>query len=121
MGQNDDAPHAGCVGAPEASAGCVEATGSRPAGADAPPDAPGSAGCAPDARADSSEPKATPPATVREFERALRTLGFTRQQAARIARQGFDGAQDAPADGPSPADLDKLNAAAERLLRILKG
>jgi hypothetical protein len=36
---------------------------------------------------DASSAKATPPQSLREFERALRGLGFTRLQAEHIARQ----------------------------------
>jgi hypothetical protein len=92
--------------------------------ADAPPQAAGDgAGCAAQAPADASEAQATPPRTVREFERALRALGFSRPRAHDIARYGFAGpAPEAPAvPEPDPADINRLRSAAERLQRLIQG
>lgn len=111
MHNDPEMPIAGCDGAPDAAAGCVQAAGEDgPAGDDARLGAEGSAGCVPQAQADSLEPKVTPPTTVREFERALRGLGFTRKQAADIARRGFHGASEAAAPEPEP-DFEHLRAA----------
>lgn len=124
MDQNSHASHAGSCGAPEADAGRVQADGdSGSDGAHAPQVAEGVAGCASTAPAASGEPEAKrPPATIREFERAMRALGFTRGQAQSIARHGFQSATDAPPDEVPPAnDINQLHAAAERLARVLKG
>lgn len=113
---------AGCGDTPDAAAGCVPAAGDRPADAAATPGADDSAGCAAEAPADSSESKATPPTTVREFERALRGLGFTRKQAADIARQGFNPATAAAElDHSEPDDMQQLREAMEAFARVLKG
>lgn len=73
---------------------------------------------------EASAAQATPPQSLREFERALRGLGFTRLQAERIARKGFDGATAtaAPAPEPEPApDTQSLVAALQRRAAALKG
>lgn len=75
-------------------------TGSQAA---APPPAAGErAGCAAPAPVDAGSPKAKPPQNLREFERALRGLGFTRLQAEHIARQGFSGATANTPTAPEP-------------------
>ena len=114
---------AGCVSTPDAAAGCVQAAGDdRPADAAATPGADDSAGCAAEAPAGSSEGKATPPTTVREFERALRDLGFTRKQAADIARHGFNPATAAAElDHTEPDETHQLREALQTFARILKG
>lgn len=88
--QSQLSAHAGCVAGPEqAGAGCVGPTGEE-SQADAPPPAAGDgAGCAAPAPMGASAAQATPPQSLREFERALRGLGFTRLQAEHIARDGF--------------------------------
>ena len=71
---------------------------------------------------EASEPKATPPQTMREFERALRALGFTRLQAQHIAAKGFAGVTAAAAPEPEPApDMTSLMAALQRRASALKG
>ncbi|MCB1995334.1 MAG: hypothetical protein H6933_04815 [Burkholderiaceae bacterium] len=113
---------AGCVDTPDAAAGCVPAAGDRPADAAATPGADDSAGCATEAPAGSSEGKAAPPTTVREFERALRGLGFTRKQAADIARQGFNPATAAAElDHTEPDETQRLREAMQAFARSLKG
>lgn len=122
--QNDFvAPHAGCVGAPDAAAGCEHAPGDRPAGAESPQAADDGAGCTSTAAAVSEATTAKPPATVREFERALRTLGFTRSQASDIARQGFikaAGTEVLQVD-PMADQVNELRALLARNAAILKG
>jgi hypothetical protein len=121
MADNDAVVDAGCVEAPDARAGCAQAAGEIGPSGDAPPPVAGDgAGCAAPAAADDESSKATPPATVREFERALRGLGFTRQQAAHIARHGFAEAHSAPAE-PADTELLALRAAVERRAAALKG
>jgi len=63
-----------------------------------------------------------PPQTLREFERALRRLGFTRQQATSIARHGFAGAgrDDGSPPAETPGESTRLRAATDRLTRLLK-
>lgn len=73
---------------------------------------------------DASDAPAAPPQSIREFERALRGLGFTRLQAKHIARQGFSGATAAaaPVSEPEPdTDMQSLMAALQRRARALKG
>lgn len=98
----------GCCLGPEVSgAGCDVASSGGQA-AEPLPDADASTGCAASCAADVPGQKAvTPPNTVREFERALRQLGFSRTQAEDIARHGFKGAYAAPPDG----DTDTVIAA----------
>lgn len=120
MEDNDDVLHAGCVGTnPEADdAGCASESGERPMEATLQAEV-DSAGCADTKPAGESNQRATPPQTVREFERALRTLGFSRLQAASIARRGFSGVT-APADS-EPSESERLRAAIDRLARLTKG
>lgn len=117
--------HAGCVADPEqAGAGCVGPTGEE-SQADAPPPAAGdSAGCAAPAPMEASAAQATPPQSLREFERALRGLGFSRLQAEHIARKGFEGATATAAPAPEPepdTDMQTLMAALQRRAAALKG
>lgn len=123
MHNDGQAPIAGCDGGPDAAAGCVQAAGEDgPAGDDARLGAQGSAGCAPQAQADSLEPKVTPPTTVRKFERALRGLGFTRKQAADIARRGFTAATAAAElEDTEPDGTQRLREALQSFARTLKG
>ena len=117
---------AGCAAGPEqASAGCASSTGEENL-ADAPPqDSSVSTGCAAPAPADASESKGTPPQTMREFERALRGLGFTRLQAEHVARKGFAGLYAAAVPEPTPdpdeSSMQSLMAALQRRAAALKG
>jgi len=62
-----------------------------------------------------------PPATVREFERALRGMGFTRKQAADIARLGFShGTAAAELDDSESDETQPLREALNSFARILK-
>lgn len=116
--------HAGCVAGPDQGhAGCDGPTGEE-SQADAPPPAAGdSAGCAAPAPVEASDRRATPPQTTREFERALRGLGYTRLQAQHIARQGFSGATAntpaAPEPEPEP-NMQSLVAALQRRARAFE-
>lgn len=113
--------HAGCVGDPkDADAGCVE-TSAGQVNEPAPSAAVASAGCAAAAPAAPIPAPDKPPGTVREFERALRGLGFTRQQAENVARRGFSGAAEVPEPAAVESDETKqLCAALESLARSLK-
>lgn len=62
----------------------------------------------PAARVTSVRSLATPPATVRELEEALRDMGFSRRAAASIAARGFE-AQEAGED--PTAELEALHRA----------
>ena len=116
--------HAGCVADPEhCYAGCDSPTGEESQSAAPPPAAGDSAGCAAPAPVDAGSTKATPPQSLREFERALRTLGFSRLQAEHIARIGFSGATAntpaAPEPTPEP-DMQSLVAALQRRARAIE-
>jgi hypothetical protein len=117
--ENDDTQvHAGCVaGSAVEGAGCVEAAEEFSQAAATPKAGPASAGCAATPATDECGTQATPPTTVREFERALRGLGFTRLQAASIARQGFSGAS---ATAPEPDESEHLRAALEQLEKLAR-
>jgi len=120
MIDNDDVPHAGCVGTPEAAAGCVQATGDDSQAAASPVAESAGAGCAASSPPADGSTQATPPTTVREFEHALRALGFTRLQAAHIARQGFSGVTAHAAPEPESGDTDQLREALQKLARSLE-
>lgn len=121
--QSNLSAHAGCVADPEqAGAGCVGPTGDESQAAAPPPAAGDSTGCAARAAVDAGSTKATPPQTMREFERALRGLGFTRLQAEHIAAKGFAGVTAAAAPEPEPEpDMTSLMAALQRRAAALKG
>lgn len=103
VAESDLSVHAGCVAGPEqAGAGCVGQTGDESQAAAPPPAAGESAGCAAPAPVEASEPKATPPQSLRELERALRGLGYTRLQAEHIARRGFQGVTANTPAAPEP-------------------
>lgn len=115
---------AGCDAGPEqVGAGCVGPTGEESHSGDPPMGEAASAGCAAaDTRA--AEPvRPQPPATVRDFESALRTLGFTNRQAKAIARKGFAAASAAAVPEPDPDELQmqSLMAALQRRAAALKG
>jgi hypothetical protein len=128
MDNSDWPPHnlissaAGCAGEPDDAAGCGQVV-SELSLTDSGVAAGSSAG---GAIADGPFDEATalvPPQTLREFERALRHLGFTRQQATSIARHGFAGTGRIDAGPPAaetPAESDRLRAATDRITRLLK-
>ena len=60
----------------------------------------------------------TPPATLREFEHALRGLGFTKRQAESIARHGW--ARGLPAAEPEPAAIASGNPQLQGLCQLLR-
>lgn len=66
--------------------------------------------------AEASKSQPTPPATLRELEAALRSLGFSRKQAASIAQHGFKAAQ----AEPLPDDSKLLSAALTKLQAALQ-
>lgn len=55
------------------------------------------------------------PQTIREFERALRELGYTNRESASIAKRGFKALST-----DAPQDLSELAALLERNTSILK-
>lgn len=110
--------HAGCVDAQELVAGCGEELGQRVATSPAAAVEDGGARCAP---ADASEHRneaPNPPQTLREFERAMRSLGYTRAQAEHIGRRGFAGIR-AP-DEADQAGPDHLREALQKLAQAMK-
>ena len=111
--------HAGCVAGPDQGrAGCDGHTGEESQAGAPPPAAGDSAGCAAPVPVEASDAQATPPQTKREFERALRGLGFTRLQAEHIAREGFKGATAEAAAEPVPeATANPFNELRELLKR----
>lgn len=122
--ENEDQPHVGCVGTQERSAGCADAIGQL-AGSEALGSKAGGTGCAPGQLSTSTSEMPNPPQTLREFERALRFLGYSRLQAEHIGRKGFAGLhghqQDAlPTPGPETSQPDQLRQALERLALSLK-
>lgn len=115
--------HAGCAAGPDhGCAGCDSPTGDE-SQADALLQASdASTGCAAPAQAAERESRATPPQSLRELERALRGLGYTRLQAEHIARRGFTGLTAAAAPEPErEPDFDSLLAALQRRAAALKG
>lgn len=63
--------------------------------------------------------KASKPTTIREFERALRTLGYSQREAAGIALHGFK-ATDNTVESITSAELSELAALIARNQSILK-
>lgn len=62
-------------------------------------------------------PDKSPPKTAREFERAMRELGYSKRQAREIAAAGFKGLADAdPADDAS----SELAALLKRNLELIE-
>ena len=121
--QSEPVADAGCVATlDETAAGCAESLSEASQANALLRAASDGAGCAAPAPADESDATATPPQTVREFERALRGLGFTRPQATHIARHGFNTATapEAPAQEPAPDKSEHLQRAMQRLLRSMK-
>lgn len=106
---SDTLPSAGCDG------GNLEASDAGSEPATSPPateplhDQADGAGAL-QAKVEASEtPAPTPPQTLREFETALRGLGFSRKQAATIARNGF-----AEKPAPQTDELQTLYAALQQ-------
>ncbi len=60
-------------------------------------------------------PDPSPPKTEREFERALRMLGYSKRQAREIAARGFK----ALAQAEHADDTDSTEALIERINRLL--
>lgn len=56
------------------------------------------------------------PRTSREFERALREMGFSKSESRSIASYGFKAAEQAP---ESSEDVSELAALVERNLQVL--
>lgn len=121
MADNQTMPHAGCVGNQAQDAGCIQPHGVTGQASEQPPASEDSAGRAPTAADAPKSAKAEPPQTLREFERALRALGYTRLQAQSIGKHGFGAAFAAAHDEPEPADDTQLLSALEALNQSLKG
>jgi len=118
MENDPHSAHAGCVaGAATDDARCDQTDVVEISQAAAPPTAwQAGAGCAAVPASDDSSSTAKPPQTVREFERALRELGFTRLQATSIARQGYGAAfAEAKQPDPDPSDIEHLRDALQRI------
>lgn len=62
-------------------------------------------------------PAKSPPKTEREFERAMRELGFSKRQAREIAARGFKGASH---EVPADEDLSEIAALLERNTLVLE-
>lgn len=119
-GDNGAGPNAGRVGSPEASAGCGSVAGDQRATPNASTQA-SSAGCAvAPASGRLCASRAEPPKTVREFERALRAMGYSRPLAESIARHGFEAAHTDASGQPDESDLHVREALAA-LARTLRG
>jgi hypothetical protein len=129
--ENEYKPHAGCVGEQsqeQHGAGCAGAIGQLASSNARDGDA-GGTGCAPSEPAMTTSETPNPPHTLREFERALRFLGYSRLQAEHISRKGFAGfhaeqqppePEPAPAPEPAAAAPDQLRQALQRLALTLK-
>lgn len=75
--------------------------------------------CGPVVSAASPVAKSSKPQTTREFERALRGLGFSQREAAGIALHGFKATGDA-VDSNIQAELSELAALLARNTNLLK-
>ena len=53
-------------------------------------------------------PALSPPRTAREFDKAMRALGYSKRQAATIAARGFKGLATEPDPAEDPAELAAL-------------
>ena len=113
--------HAGCAAGPDhGCAGCDSPTGDE-SQADALLQASdASTGCAAPAQAAERESRATPPQSLRELERALRGLGYTRLQAEHIARDGFKAQSPEAEPDLDRAALIELRDAFKRSVAKLK-
>jgi uncharacterized membrane protein len=76
----------------------------------------GHAVCSRDAHGstDPATPDKSPPKTEREFERAMRQLGYSKRQAREIAARGFK----AMAEAEPAVDTNDLNALLERMKQL---
>lgn len=63
-------------------------------------------------------PPKTPPKTEREFERAMRELGFSKRQAREIAARGFKAVE--AEDAPAAEDVSELAALMKRHIDLLE-
>ena len=126
QGQSEPVALAGC-GAPlnQVAAGCAHGLSEGGEAASEPQSGDAGAGCAATASTAGNDPAPmTKPATLREFERALRGLGFSKREAEAIARHGFAGATATAAPTPEPepdTDMQSLMAALQRRAAALKG
>lgn len=104
------------------AAGCVRLASDDEGKATAgPQDGDASAGRAADADASPDKAAPRPPATLREFEHALRALGYSARQAKAIAREGFRPAASAESEPEPDTDMQTLMAALQRRAAALKG
>ena len=110
----------GCVaGLVDTVAGCADEARTDGTAGDLPLAGDASTGCAAAAARDVEPDKPQPPQTKREFQHALRGLGFSQRQAAEITRKGFTGAAD---DGePQPDDIEAIRVALRKSIAALKG
>ena len=115
---NETMLHAGCVGTQEQVAGCGQALGKRVTTAPASAVDEGDARGAPTEASEQRTEQPNPPQTLREFERALRSLGYTRVQAEHIGRRGFAGIH-AP-NATEQAEPDQLHQALQKLVQAMK-
>lgn len=106
----------GCAGALEATAGCGDAA-SKGEVAKKPRADDLCAGCtqAVVVSGDSTKPQ-TRPTTLRDFEHALRTLGFSARESKAIARDGFKVRQ----SPPEPDELESVRQAVLSRASLLK-
>ncbi len=124
--QSQPVASTGCAAAlDQAAAGCVPLESEGPGTAAHPLQAgDASAGCAADATADATADKPPPPQTLREFERALRALGFSQRRAEFIARNGFkvESAAETPQPEltPNAEQLNTLRALLDCTAAILR-
>lgn len=93
-------------------AGCVTARNDAAAGCD-------QALPTPTDRLPESSQTKTRPATLREFERALCThLGYSRREAAALARDGYKGLM--PPPELTPDEVDRIRALLERNANLFR-
>lgn len=115
---NEPMSHAGCVGTQELVAGRGKELGQRAAPTLAVAVEEGGARCALAMASEHRAETPNPPQTLREFERAMRSLGYTRAQAEHIGRRGFAGIH-AP-DAGQEAEPDQLRHALQKLAQAMK-
>ncbi len=115
---NEDMLHAGCVGTQELVAGCDRELGQQVIAAPVAAADEGDARGVPTKASECQAESLRPPQTLREFERALRALGYTRAQAEHISRRGFSGIKSQNA--PEPAESDQLHLALQKLVHAMK-
>lgn len=107
--------------------GCVQASSDEGKAVNVPQFSSTGAGCVAvvETAGGPPEPK-KPPATLREFERALRELGFTKRDAESIARNGWakgttPASEPQPEPEPTAVQLNDLRALLIRNAAIFKG